>query len=95
MDPTTTSCVSSSAPTRRFAAAWQILTSPVLLSGCVLEAHVRDGVVVLTGTVPRPVDASVVCSIIRQIPGVVQVVDRISTGADLEGPALTVPVAGG
>ena len=42
-----------------------------------VEATVADGVVVLAGTVRYPQDAAVVTALVRQLPGVVEVVDRM------------------
>ena len=42
-----------------------------------VEATVRDGVVVLGGTVRYPVDAGVVVALVGQLPGVIEVVDRM------------------
>lgn len=43
-----------------------------------VEHHVRDGVVVLTGTVRHPSDRDVVASVVRQVPGVLEVANRMS-----------------
>jgi len=41
-----------------------------------VTAHVSDGVVRLTGSVRYPSDAGVIVSIVREVPGVVEVLDR-------------------
>jgi CBS domain-containing protein len=43
-----------------------------------VEADVRDGVVTLTGSVRFPSDQAAVCDLVRQVPGVLEVVDRLS-----------------
>lgn len=43
-----------------------------------VEHHVRDGLVVLTGTVLHPADRDVLASIVRQVPGVLEVANRIA-----------------
>ena len=63
----------------------EILSASEWVPGPGLSAQVRDGVVVITGTVSRPVEAAVVCSIIRQVPGVVEVVDQTVPDADRRG----------
>jgi CBS domain-containing protein len=42
------------------------------------EFSVRDGVVILSGSVRRESDASVLASAVRQVPGVIEVVNRLS-----------------
>jgi CBS-domain-containing membrane protein len=65
----------------------RLLNGPVGAPGAV-TAEVRDGVVVLTGSVAEPLEASIVCSIVRQIPGVLEVVDRIEPESRLDRPSL-------
>ena len=52
----------------------EILSASEWLPGLGLSAEVRDGVVVLTGTASQPLEVAVICSIVRQVPGVVEVV---------------------
>lgn len=66
----------------------QILDTPHWAPGHQISADVRDGVVVLSGSVERPVDASVLCGVIGQVPGVIEVVDRVIPQAELSRPAL-------
>ncbi len=42
------------------------------------EFSVRDGVVTLTGTVRRESDVSVLAAVVRQVPGVIEVFNRMS-----------------
>jgi CBS domain-containing protein len=42
-----------------------------------VKAEVIDGVAILTGSVRYPSDESIVCNLIRQVPGVVKVVDHL------------------
>ena len=53
-----------------------------------VDYSVRDGVVVLTGTVVRPSDREVVASIVRQVPGVLEVVNHLSATGSEPRPAL-------
>jgi CBS domain-containing protein len=46
--------------------------------GHAIEAEVLDGVVVLTGSVRHPSDETVVCNLVRQVPGVIEVVDHLT-----------------
>jgi CBS domain-containing protein len=46
--------------------------------GHAVEAEVLDGVVILTGSVRYPSDEGVVCDLVRQVPGVIEVVDRLT-----------------
>jgi CBS domain-containing protein len=46
--------------------------------GHAVDAEVLDGVVILTGYVRHPSDAVVVCDLVRRVPGVIEVVDRLS-----------------
>ena len=56
----------------------RILSSPLWSpEGHAVSAEVRDGVVILTGTVRYRSDTHVVSDIIRHLPGVLEVVDRI------------------
>lgn len=66
----------------------RILDTPAWGPGHDVSAEVRDGVVVLSGTVEHPVDASVICSVVGQVPGVIEVVDRIIAEAELDRLAL-------
>jgi CBS domain-containing protein len=43
-----------------------------------VKAEVLDGVVILTGTVLHPTDQRVVRSVVGQVPGVIEVVDRLT-----------------
>ena len=43
-----------------------------------VQATVIDGVVTLTGSVRDQCDIGLVCSVIRQVPGVIEVVNRLS-----------------
>lgn len=61
----------------------EILSASEWLPGFGLSAEVRDGVVVLTGTASSPLEVAVICSIVRQVPGVVEVVDQTVPEADL------------
>jgi len=63
----------------------QILSASEWAPGSDLRAEVRDGVVVLTGTISQPLEAAVICSIVRQVPGVVEVVDQTVTEAITAG----------
>lgn len=67
----------------------RVLDTPAWSPGHDVTAEVRDGVVVLSGTVERPVDASVICSVVGQVPGVIEVVDRIVPRAELDRRALS------
>lgn len=62
----------------------EILNTLLRSTGRDLRGEVRDGVVVLTGTVGEPVESSIVCALVRQIPGVLEVVDRIDSEAALD-----------
>lgn len=53
-----------------------------------VDYSVRDGVVVVTGTVVRPSDRAVVASIVRQVPGVLEVVNRLEATEPEPRPAL-------
>lgn len=55
----------------------ELLASPLWAPGHTVEAEVRDGVVILTGTVRRGADGPVVSSIVGHIPGVIDVINRI------------------
>ena len=56
----------------------ELLASPLWVpEGHAVQAEVLDGVVILTGSVLHPTDQGVVCSLIRQLPGVIDVVDRL------------------
>jgi CBS domain-containing protein len=46
--------------------------------GHAVEVEVLDGVVILTGSVRHPSDQGVVSDLVRQVPGVVEVVDRLT-----------------
>ena len=57
----------------------ELLASPLWSpEGHAAQAEVLDGVVILTGSVLHPTDQRVVCSLIGQLPGVIEVVDRLS-----------------
>lgn len=60
-----------------------ILSASEWVPGFGLGAEVRDGVVVLTGTASSPLEVAVICSIVRQVAGVVEVVDQTVTEGDL------------
>jgi CBS domain-containing protein len=56
----------------------RILSSPLWApEGHAVNAEVRDGVVILTGTVRYRSDAHAVSEVVRHLPGVLEVVDRI------------------
>jgi CBS domain-containing protein len=56
-----------------------LLASPLWApEGHAVQAAVLDGVVTLTGSVLHPSDQDVVCSRIGQVPGVIEVVDRLT-----------------
>lgn len=63
----------------------EILRASEWVPGSGLNAEVRDGVVVLSGTISRPLEAAVLCSIVRQVPGVVEVVDQTVPEEDHSG----------
>jgi CBS domain-containing protein len=46
--------------------------------GHAVSAEVLDGVVILTGSVRQPSDEAIVCDLVRQVPGVIKVVDRLA-----------------
>jgi CBS domain-containing protein len=46
--------------------------------GHAVQAEVRDGVVILTGTVRQPQEVAIVGRAVRQVPGVIEVVNRVS-----------------
>ena len=55
-----------------------ILSSPLWApEGHAVSAEVRDGVVILTGTVRYRSDAPALSGVIRHLPGVIEVADRI------------------
>ena len=62
-----------------------ILSASDWAPGDGLSAEVNDGVVVLAGTASQPLETAVLCSIIRQLPGVVEVVDQTMPDADRRG----------
>jgi CBS domain-containing protein len=43
-----------------------------------VSVEVRDGVVVLTGSVPHPSDQRLVRNLVREVPGVIEVVDQLT-----------------
>jgi CBS domain-containing protein len=47
--------------------------------GHAVKAEVLDGVVILTGSVRHPSDEAVVRDLVRQVPGVIEVVDRLTS----------------
>ena len=56
----------------------RVLSSPLWTpEGQAVSAEVRDGVVILSGTVRYRSDAHVVSDVIRHLPGVLEVVDRM------------------
>jgi CBS domain-containing protein len=56
----------------------ELLANPLWApEGHAVRAHVLDGVVTLTGSVRHPSDQQLVCSLIRQLPGVIGVADRL------------------
>ena len=66
----------------------EILNTLLRATGRDLRGEVRDGVVILTGTVGEPVESSIVCALVRQIPGVLEVVDRTDSQPALNHPSL-------
>ncbi len=57
----------------------ELLASPLWAPDShAVQAEVLDGVVTLTGSVLHPTDQRVVCSRIGQVPGVIEVVDRLT-----------------
>lgn len=61
----------------------ELLADPRMApAGHAVEAHVRDGVVVLSGTVRRGDDGRVIGSLAREVPGVVDVIDRTFQAGD-------------
>jgi CBS domain-containing protein len=64
-----------------------------------VEVEVRDGVVLLTGSVRHPSDKRLVRSLVGEVPGVVEVVDRLTWQTpdpkpELGSPGPTIPLAG-
>jgi CBS domain-containing protein len=56
-----------------------LLASPLWMpEGHAVQAEVLDGVVILTGSVLHPSDQRVVSSVVGQLPGVIEVVDRLT-----------------
>ena len=53
-----------------------------------VTAHVIDGVVRLTGSVRYPSDAGVIVSIVSEVPGVVEVIDRMTADYPEPKPSL-------
>jgi hypothetical protein len=43
-----------------------------------VDVEVQDGVVVLTGSVPHPGDERLVRNLVGEVPGVIEVVDRLT-----------------
>jgi CBS domain-containing protein len=57
----------------------ELLASPLWApEGHAVQVEVLDGVVILTGSVLHPTDQRVVCSLIGQVPGVIEVADRLT-----------------
>jgi CBS domain-containing protein len=55
------------------------------------EFSVRDGVVILSGSVRRQSDVSVLAAAVRQVPGVIEVVNRLSARGPNSKPTETRP----
>jgi CBS domain-containing protein len=61
------------------ASVTELLTNPLWApDGHNIEAEILDGVVILSGSVLHPSDQRVVCGLLRQVPGLVEVVDRLT-----------------
>jgi CBS domain-containing protein len=57
----------------------ELLINPLLApEGHAAQTEVRDGVVILTGSVRYPSDRAVLADLVRQLPGVLEVVDRLT-----------------
>jgi CBS domain-containing protein len=58
-----------------------------------VDVEVRDGVVILTGSVPHPRDKRLVRNLVGEVPGVVEVVDRLTSQTPDPKPAPAHPDA--
>ena len=57
----------------------ELLADPLWApDGHAVEVEVRDGVVILTGTVLHPIDKRLVRNLAGEVPGVIKVVDRLT-----------------
>lgn len=66
----------------------ELLADPLWApEGHAVQAEVLDGVVILTGSVLHPSDEVVVCSVVGQVPGVIEVADRLTSREPEPKPA--------
>jgi CBS domain-containing protein len=56
-----------------------------------VDVEVRDGVVILTGTVQHPSDRRLVHNLVAEVPGVIEVVDRLTSQTPDPKPAPAPP----
>jgi CBS domain-containing protein len=62
------------------ASVTELLADPLWApDGHAVEVDVRDGVVTLTGSVLHPRDKRLVCNLVGEVPGVVEVVDQLTS----------------